>query len=85
MVDYIVIIFPTVCYNKYEYLQHDIFSLEQQVDLFVFFLKKDLSVIQKYSTAVMPTWGRLPLLPIFGTIFQKHAKIWQFLCLSGNF
>ena len=46
-----------------------------------FFLKKkkDISVIQKYSTAVMHAWGSLPLLPVFGTIFQNYTKILQFL------
>ena len=29
MVDYIIIIFSMVCYNKYEYLQHDVFPLER--------------------------------------------------------
>ena len=51
---------------------------------FFFLKKKDISVIQKYSTAIMHTWGRLPLLPVFGTIFQKYTKLWQFLYLSGN-
>ena len=78
MVDHVIIIFSMVYYNKYEYLQHDVFLLED------FFLKKDISVIQKYSTAVMYTWGRVTLLPVFGTIFQKYTKFWQFLCLSGN-
>ena len=44
-------------------------------------LKKDISVIQKY---VIHTSGRLPVLPVFGTIFQKYTKIWQFLGLSRN-
>ena len=70
-----------VWYKKYECLQHDVFPLEQQED---FFKKKDISVIEKYSTAVMHTWGRLPLLPVFGTIFQKYTELWQFLYLSGN-
>ena len=68
-------------YKKYECLQHDVFPLKQQEE---FFLKKDISVIQKYSTAVIHTWGRLLLLPVFGTIFQKYTKLWQFLYLSGN-
>ena len=60
-----------VWYKNYECLQRDVFPLEQQED---FFLKKIyLSVIQKY---VMHTWGHLPLLPVFGTIFQKYTKIW---------
>ena len=29
MVDYAIIIFSMVCYNKYEYLQHDVFPLER--------------------------------------------------------
>ena len=29
MVDYLIIIFSMVCYNKYEYLQHDVFPLER--------------------------------------------------------
>ena len=28
MVDYVIIIFPMVYYNKYEYAQHDVFPLE---------------------------------------------------------
>ena len=64
-----------VWYKKYECLQHDVFPLEQQED---FFKKEDISIIEKYSTAVMHTWGRLPLLPVFGTIFQKYTKFWQF-------
>ena len=99
-----------VCYNKHEYLQHDVFSLERskkincimkKFNLFllwfdtksinvcnmmyslwsnkkIFFKKEDISVTQKYSTAVMHTWGRLPLLPVFGTIFQKYTKFWKF-------
>ena len=27
MVDYIIIIFSMVCYNKYEHFQHDVFPL----------------------------------------------------------
>ena len=49
MVDCAIIIFSMVCYNTYEYLQHDVFLLEQQED---FLLKKDISVIQKYSAAL---------------------------------
>ena len=30
MVDYVIIIFSMVRYNKYEYLQHDLFPLERQ-------------------------------------------------------
>ena len=33
MVDYVMIIFAMVRHNKYEYLKHDIFPLEQQEDL----------------------------------------------------
>ena len=29
MVDYVIIVFPMVCYIKYEYLQHDVFPLER--------------------------------------------------------
>ena len=29
MVDCVIIIFSKVCYDKYEYLQHDAFPLEQ--------------------------------------------------------
>ena len=29
MVDYVIIIFSMVRYNKYEYLQHDVFPLER--------------------------------------------------------
>ena len=29
MVDCVIIIFSMVCYNKYEYLQHDAFPLER--------------------------------------------------------
>ena len=29
MVDYLVIIFSMVCYDKYEYLQQDVFPLER--------------------------------------------------------
>ena len=29
MEDCAIIIFPMVCYNKYEYLQHDVFALER--------------------------------------------------------
>ena len=29
MEDCAIIIFPMVCYNKYEYLQHDVFPLER--------------------------------------------------------
>ena len=29
MADYVIIIFSMVCYNKYEYLQHDVFPLER--------------------------------------------------------
>ena len=32
MVDYVMIIFAMVRYNKYEYLKHDVFLLEQQED-----------------------------------------------------
>ena len=32
MEDHVIIIFSIVCYNKYEYLQHDIFPPEQQED-----------------------------------------------------
>ena len=46
---------------------------------FFFLKKKDISVIQKYSTAVMHAWGSLPLLPVFGTIFQNYTNILQFL------
>ena len=28
MADYVIIIFSVVCYNKYEYFQHDVFRLE---------------------------------------------------------
>ena len=83
-VDCTIIIFSMVCYNKYEYLQHDVFPLErlkkincimkklklfyyysliQKVWMFAtwcipsgatrrFTFKKDISVIQKYSTAL---------------------------------
>ena len=61
------------------------YSLPSRATRRFFFLnKKDISVIQKYSTAVMHTWGRLPLLPVFRTICQKYTKLWQFLYLSGN-
>ena len=33
MVDYVMIIFAMVRYNKYEYLKQDVFPLEQQEDL----------------------------------------------------
>ena len=84
MVDCAIIIFSMVCYNTYEYLQHDVFPLErlkkincimkklklfyyysliQKVWMFAtwcipsgatrrFTFKKDISVIQKYSTAL---------------------------------
>ena len=62
-------------------MQHDVFPLEQQEDFFL----KDISVIQKYNTAVMHTWSRLPLLLVFGTIFQEYAKIWQFFLSLREF
>ena len=82
MVDYVMIIFAMVRYNKYEYLKQDVFPLEQQEDLKK--KKKDISVIQKYSAVLMHTWGRLSLLSVFGKKSQKYTKSWQFLYLSGN-
>ena len=45
-------------------------------------LKKDISVIQKY---VIHTSGRLPLLPVFGTIFQNIQKFGSFWVFQGIF
>ena len=41
MVDYVIIIFSMVCYNKYEYLQHDVFPLER--------LKKINCIVKKLN------------------------------------
>ena len=60
------------------------YSSDSKAQLHLNFQKEDKSVIEKYSTVVVRTWGRLPLLPVFGTIFQKYTKFWQFLCLSGR-
>ena len=48
-------------------------------------LKKKKTVIQKYSAAEAHMGPScLPLLPVFGTIFEKYTKLWQFLYLLGN-
>ena len=60
------------------------YSSDSKAQLHLNFQKEDISVIEKYSTIVVCTWDRLPLLPIFETIFQKYTKFWQFLCLSGR-
>ena len=60
------------------------YSSNSKAQLHLNFQKEGISVIEKYSTVVVCTWGRLPLLPVFGTMFQKYIKFWQFLCLSGK-
>ena len=60
------------------------YSSDIKAQLHLNFQKKDVSVVEKYSTVVVRTWGRLPLLPVFGTICQKYTKFWKFLCLLGN-
>ena len=57
-------------------MQHDVFPLEQQED---FFKKKDISVIEKYSTAVMHTWGRLPLLPVWNNFSKIYKTVAVFV------
>ena len=59
--------------QKYECLQHDIFPLEQQED---FLLKKDISAIQKHSTALQCARG----LPAPSTSFWNNfSKIYKIL------
>ena len=50
-------------------------------------LKKKKTVFQKYSAAEAHMGlgpSCLPLLPVFGTIFEKYTKLWQFLYLLEN-
>ena len=60
------------------------YSSDSKAQLYVNFPKNDISVIEKYSTAVDCTWHCLSLLPVFGTICLKYTKLWLLLCLSGN-
>ena len=48
MVDYVMIIFAMVRYNKYEYLKQDVFPLEQQEDL-----KKKKKIYQLFKNIVL--------------------------------
>ena len=50
------------------------YSSDSKAQLHLNFQKEDISVIEKYSTVVVRTWGRLAHLPVFGTIFQKYTK-----------
>ena len=50
MVDYVMIIFAMVRHNKYEYLKHDIFPLEQQEDLKE---KKEKKIYQLFKNIVL--------------------------------
>ena len=49
MVDYVMIIFAMVRYNKYEYLKQDVFPLEQQEH----FLKKKKKIYQLFKNIVL--------------------------------
>ena len=53
-------------------------SSDSKVQLRLNFQKEDISVIERYGTVAVYTRGRLLLVPVFGTIFQKYAKFWQF-------
>ena len=48
-------------------------SSDSKAQLYLNFQKEYISVIEKYSTVVVRTWGRLPLLPVFGTIFGRFC------------
>ena len=47
------------------------YSSDSKAQLHLNFQKENISVIEKYSTVVVRTWGRLLILQVFGTIFQK--------------
>ena len=63
-------------------MQHDVFPLEEEED---FFLKRDISVIQKYSTAVMHTWDCLLLLPVLEQVFKNIQNFGNFCVFQGIF
>ena len=47
------------------------YSSDSKAQLHLNFQKKNISGIEKYSTVAVRTWGRLLILQVFGTIFQK--------------
>ena len=49
------------------------YSSDSKAQLHLNFQREDISGIEKYSTVVVHTWGRLPS---FGTIFQKCKNFW---------